>query len=118
MCMLMNLTPFAEKKPPQGVDLFVCGDPDEMSSRCYGIMQFFEKGTILPAIVHSDAPSREERILDALICAKFCCRKAPETGYYFLEACEEDESGDAIWLESCINPLDSVYAVINPEDME
>ena len=40
----------------------------------------------------------------------------PETGYYFLETGNQDGTDTAVWLQSAINPLDSVYAVINPEE--
>ena len=119
MCMLCNLIPFTEKRPPEGVDLFVCGNPDCTKERIYGIMQYFEKGTHLPDVLCTNAPTRDERLIDALFRMKEDCRIAPETGYYFMDTVEEDDAGrDAVWLLSSINPLDSVYAIINPEDME
>ena len=119
MCMLCNLIPFTEKRPPEGVDLFVCGNPDCTRERTYGIMQYFEKGTQLPDVFCTNAPTRDERLIDALFRMKEGCRIAPETGYYFMDTVEEDDAGcDAVWLLSGINPLDSVYAVINSEDME
>ena len=39
-----------------------------------------------------------------------------KTGYYFLETGNQDGTDTAVWLQSAINPLDSVYAVINPEE--
>ena len=81
--------------------------------------QYFEKGTHLPDVFCTNAPTRDERLIDALFRMKEGCRIAPETGYYFMDTVEEDDAGcDAVWLLSGINPLDSVYAVINPEDME
>ena len=119
MCMLCTLIPFTEKRPPEGVDLFVCGNPDCTRERTYGVMQYFEKGTHLPDVFCTNAPTRDERLIDALFRMKEGCRIAPETGYYFMDTVEEDDAGcDAVWLLSGINPLDSVYAVINPEDME
>ena len=116
--LLKNLTPFTAKEPPEGVDLFVCGNPENPETRCYGIMQYFKKGTVLPEIVMTNAPTREERIIDAIFHQKYGWRPAPETGFDFLEAVEEDEHGDSIWLQSSINPLDAVYAIINPEDLQ
>lgn len=82
-------------------------------------MQYFEKGTQLSDVFCTNAPTRDERLIDALFRMKEGCRIAPETGYYFMDTVEEDDAGcDAVWLLSGINPLDSVYAVINPEDME
>ena len=119
MCMLCTLIPFTERRPPEGVDLFVCGNPDCTRERTYGVMQYFEKGTQLPDVFCTNAPTRDERLIDALFRMKEGCRIAPETGYYFMDTVEEDDAGcDAVWLLSGINPLDSVYAVINSEDME
>ena len=115
-CMLNKLTPFTAKEPPEGVDLFVCGNPENPKSRCCGIMQYFRKGTVLSEIVTTNA--KDERIIDVIFHQKYGGRPAPETGFYFLEAVEEDDDGDSIWLQSSINPLDAVYAIINPEDVQ
>lgn len=66
MCMLCNLIPFTEKRPPEGVDLFVCGNPDCTKERIYGIMQYFEKGTHLPDVLCTNAPTRDERLIRTL----------------------------------------------------
>ena len=60
--------------------------------------------------------SREERLMDALFHLNRSGIPAPETGYYFLETGNQDGTDTAVWLQSAINPLDSVYAVINPEE--
>ena len=44
--IIEHLTPFTERIPPEGTDLFVCEEKD--TERRYGIMRFFRKGTILP----------------------------------------------------------------------
>ncbi len=113
-CLLDTLIPFTAKEPPEGVDLFVCGNADDPENRCYGIMQYFKKGTMLPELFMMKAPVRDERLVDALDNLEYGVLAAPETGFYFPEAADEDYH--SLWLRSNINPLDSVYAVINSED--
>ena len=92
MCLLCSLRAFTEKQPPEGTDHFVCENPADPQKRTYGIMRFFKKGSLFPELMHI------------------------ETGYYFLETGNQDGTDTAVWLQSTINPLDSVYAVINPEE--
>lgn len=116
MCLLCSLKPFTEAQPPECTDLFVCSNPSDPQKRTYGIMQFFRKGTRFPEIIRQEESSREERLMDALFHLNRSGIPAPETGYYFLETGNQDGTDTAVWLQSAINPLDSVYAVINPEE--
>ena len=116
MCLLCSLRAFTEKQPPEGTDLFVCANPADPQKRTYGIMRFFKKGSLFPELMHIEKSSREERLMDALFHLNRSGIPAPETGYYFLETGNQDGTDTAVWLQSAINPLDSVYAVINPEE--
>lgn len=115
MCLLCNLKPFSLKQPPEGTDLFVCSNLTDSEKRTYGIMRFFKKGTPFPALLQAESPTREERLMDSIFHLNRSGVPAPETAYYFLEIDSNNDSGDALWLQSGINPLDSFYAVINPE---
>jgi len=116
MCLLCNLKPFTQIQPPEGTDLFVCINPADLQKRTYGIMQFFKKGSLFPELIHTKTSSREERLMNALFHLNRGGTPVPETGYYFLETGNQDGTDTAVWLQSAINPLDSVYAVINPEE--
>lgn len=111
-----NLIPFIEKLPPENIDLFVSDCNEEREDRTYGILRFFRKGT--PIIENHYCPppkglGAEDRLLHAIFGGIDISRPAPKTGYYFLEPVNEN---DCKWMLSCINPLDSKYVVINPEE--
>ena len=115
MCFLLfDLKPFNEKQPPEGTDLFVCGNPSVPGDRTYGIFQFFKKGSRFPDNGCPDDSCREERLLDAIFHLHHSGMPVPETGYYYAESGCQDGTGPAVWLKSAINPLDSSYTVIGP----
>ena len=46
MTILKYLTPFTEKEPIEGIDLFVCEDTETV--RRYGVMRYFKKNAMFP----------------------------------------------------------------------
>ena len=115
MCILNDLIPVSNMLPPEGVDLFVCGDPFDPGERTYGVMQYFKKGSPIPMQLYSAARTKEERFAGECLPAGMITVPAPESCFYFLDT---DDDGHAVWLSSSINPLDAWYAVINPEDCD
>ena len=61
--IIEHLTPFTERIPPEGTDLFVCEEKD--TERRYGIMRFFRKGTLLPGPC-CGGKTPEERLLEQI----------------------------------------------------
>ena len=61
--IIEHLTPFTERIPPEGTDLFVCEEKD--TERRYGIMRFFRKGTLLPGSC-CGGKTPEERLLEQI----------------------------------------------------
>ncbi|MCI2154400.1 MAG: hypothetical protein LKK26_06600 [Solobacterium sp.] len=112
MSIFNFLIPFTEKLPPENVDLFVCSHAEDPKERTYGIMRYFKKGTVCCIADPVEGSSWEERMVNAVFNDRRPTQTIPETGYYFLS----EGDGDCIWLHSSIKPLDSSYAVINPED--
>ena len=105
--MFDSLTLFTKQQPPENVDLFVLGNKSQPGSMVYGVMRYIRKGTRLSMPYDEDAYIGEERLMDAVHTVEE--RTAPEDGYYFLDR-EDDEK--FVWLLSCVDPADSLYAVI------
>lgn len=114
MTILKYLTPFTEKEPIEGIDLFVCEDTETV--RRYGVLRYFKKNAMFPHH-YTDDKTPEERLLEAIYHEPKEDLFAPSTGYYrCVRKNAEDRNGK--WIKSCINPLDSSYIAINPEEVE
>ena len=116
MSIIETLTPFLKKVPPENVDLFVCDMAKDAQDRIYEVMRFYHKGSVLdddsfePPDM-SLAP--RERLLRAIFEENPNPRRAEKTGYYLLAPFDDDH---CVLNLMGINPLDSAYAIINPED--
>lgn len=111
--IIEHLTPFEERIPPEGTDLFVCEEKD--TERRYGIMRFFRKGTLLPGPC-CGGKTPEERLLEQIFHETSRGEYAPSTGFYEVE--RRPGSCRGKWVKSSINPLDASYIAIDPEDLE
>lgn len=111
--IIEHLTPFTERIPPEGTDLFVCEEKD--TERRYGIMRFFRKGTLLPGSC-CGGKTPEERLLEQIFHETSKGEYAPATGFY--EEVGRPGGCRGKWVKSSINPLDASYIAINPEDLE
>ena len=113
--IIEHLTPFAERIPPEGTDLFVCEEKD--TERRYGIMRFFRKGTLLPGSC-CGGKTPEERLLEQIFHEPREEAYATTTCFYRYVKNRRSGDQDGVWVKSSINPLDSSYIAINPEDLE
>lgn len=114
--ILEHLTPFTERMPPEGIDLFVCEEND--SRRRYGIMRFFIKGSLLPGCCGNHGKTPEERLLERIFRDPDDDAFAPATGFYRYEKIRSSDGRKGAWVKSSINPLDAAYIAINPEELE
>ncbi len=112
MNILKHMTKFADKMPPEGVDLFVVCNPDD-EDRDYDILRFYRKGTEIEDDYRSPIPCGIEKVLDEVLHHGTLHHPAEKTGYYMFRY---EEDSPVIWWPSNYDVLDSVWAVINPED--
>ena len=112
MSILKNMTRFTDRMPPEGVDLFVVWDPDT-EDREYCVARFFKKGALIEDEYRSQLPKGPEKLLDEILNHGSLHHPAEKTGYYMYH---NDELSPVIWWPVRCEPLDSLWAVINPED--
>ena len=114
--ILEHLTPFTKQEPPEDIDLFVCEETD--TERRYGIMRYFKKGSMLPRHYGNDGKTPEERLLEQIFHEPREEAYATTTCFYRYVKNRRSGDQDGVWVKSSINPLDSSYIAINPEDLE
>ena len=114
MNILKHMTPFTDKLPPEGKDLFVVCNP-ESEDRDYEILRFYRKGSRIEDDYRSPLPRGMEKLMDEIIHHGTLSHPAPKTCYYMFRY---DEKSPVVWVPSGYNVLDSVWATINPEDEE
>ena len=114
--ILEHLIPFSMKEPPEGIDLFVCEDSEEI--RRYGVMRYFRKGSMLPMHYGCVGNTPEERLLEQIFHEPREQAYASATCFYRFIKNRRSGDQNGVWVKSAINPLDASYIVINPEDLE
>ena len=112
MSIIQNMTKFTDRMPPEGVDLFVVCNPDS-EIRDYDVLRFYKKGTQIEDDYRSPLPSGMEKLMDEILHHGILHHAAEKTGYYMFKY---KENCPVVWWPSSYNVLDSVWAVINPEE--
>ena len=114
MNIIQHMTKFTDKMPPEGVDLFVVCNP-ESEDRDYEILRFYKKGSEIEDDYRSPLPNGIAKLMDEVIHFGSLHHPAEKTGYYMFDL---KEDSPVVWRPSNYNVLDSVWAVINPEEEE
>ncbi len=112
MSILNYLTPVIEKIPPEGVDLFVCADPEDFE---YNIARFYHKGSKIKELGFSKAEDPVQRFIEDITGMHDYYKKAETTGFYILDDVGSKDGG-CHWRALGYNPLECSYVVIRPED--
>lgn len=105
---------FTKTPPPEDVDLLVCNITDDPEDRMFERVRFYRKGSVLEHEYRAKGDNDLERFLDHMENEPSAWEPAPETGYYFLIHCPKEDR--LLWHISRINPLDSLYVIIDPEE--
>ena len=112
MSIIQNMTKFTDRMPPEGIDLFVVCHPDS-EVRDYDILRFYRKGSQIEDDYQSPYSDGIEKFLDEILHHGTLHHAAEKTGYYMFECME---NCPVVWWPSNYEVLDSVWAVVNPED--
>ena len=105
---------FTKVMPPEDVDLIVCDEHANPDARDFEVVRFYKKGSLLKHEYIAKGSCDAERFIDHLENEPSAWELAPESGYYFLDYCPVEKR--LKWFPDKINPLDSLYVIIDPLD--